>query len=364
MTATRRAAVLIAALAVLAAPTADAGASRSGKKAIWGPVSLPDGSSAFRVYRRLGVDTLQLEVGWHDVTDERPRRETNPNDRRYAWGHEIDTAIRRARRNGMRVALMIRGAPSWANGGHGTATAPRPRLFGRFVTATARRYPAVRHWMIWGESNREAVFKPLPANSPRGPRIYARLLAVAYRALKRENPRNKVIGGMTFSFGEVLPADYVRWMRLPNGKPPPLDMYGHNPFTRPPRFPDLSEDEYGGYPRARDFGELEKLRRDLTRAYRGEYPRFRRRGPRLWLSEFGVSSDRPNREFNFAVSREEQARWVSAAFRTAARVPWIATLGWIRLLDEPASIPGNVTTGLMTYEGERKPAFRAYRRAP
>ena len=89
--------------------------------------------------------------------------------------------------------------------------------------------------MIWGEPNRVGNFKPMPANSKVGPRRYALLLNAGYHALKGVSKANIVIGGNTWSFGPVEPADFVKWMRLPDGKPPPLDYYGHNPFSR--RFP-------------------------------------------------------------------------------------------------------------------------------
>jgi hypothetical protein len=166
---------------------------------------------------------------------------------------------------------------------------------------------------------------------------------------------------MTFSFGEVYPRDFARWMRLPNGKPPPLDLYGHNPFTT--RFPDLSHHGFRGHPGARDFSDIDLFYKELRDIYRGEYRRFRRRGPRLWLSEFTINSDRTTREFDFYVSRSEQARWVRAAYRIAHTSPFVAGLGWIGLLDDPASDRIGRTTGLMTYEGKRKPAYFAYKRA-
>jgi hypothetical protein len=324
-------------------------------KAIWGPVHMPDGSSAFPVYRDLGVRVLQLELEFHAIARRRPRHPKDPLDPAYYWPEHVDEAILAAQRQGIRIALLARGSPGWANSGRAVAYAPRPRAFARFLTAASRRYPSVHHWMIWGETNRAAVFRPLPRGRPKGPRRYARLLAASYRALKRRNRRNLVIGGMTFSFGEVMAADFLRWMRLPNGRPPPLDLYGHNPFTR--RFPKLSDGPYGGYPAARDFSELDQLHRDLRRTYRG------RRTPKLWLSEFTISSDRANRDFSFYVSREDQARWITAAYRISRRTPWIASLGWFSLLDDPASDPFGRTTGLMTWEGERKPAYDAYRRA-
>jgi hypothetical protein len=45
------------------------------------------------------------------------------------------------------------------------------------------------------------------------------------------------------------------------------------------------------------------------------------------------------------------------------RKRYVAGLGWFNLHDEPVSVPNGLTTGLMTYEGVRKPAYFSYRRA-
>lgn len=355
---TRGTPIVVVALCLLACALAPAASART-TKAIWGPVTMPDGSSAFRVYDDLGVDVLQVQLLWDDVAETRPGQPTNPNDPAYEWPAIVDEAVRAGRRNGIEVALLVRDAPPWSNGGRGPEWAPRNRAYANFLTAASRRYRSVRRWMIWGEANRAAVFQPLPANSRVGPRRYATLLNAAYRALKRRSRRNIVIGGMTFSFGEVMPRDFLRYMRLPNGRPPPLDWYGHNPFSW--RFPNPRLRGYRGFPAARDISDVDRFAREIHATYRRKYRRFRRRGPRLWLSEFTVSSDRPNRAFDFAVSRGEQARWLRAAYRIA-RKRYIAGLGWFNLLDERTSVPRHLTTGLMTYEGVRKPAYRAYRR--
>ncbi|MEX1142242.1 MAG: hypothetical protein WD993_10920 [Thermoleophilaceae bacterium] len=328
-------------------------------KAIWGPVALPDGTSAFPTYRHLGVDALQLQLRWSEVAPRRPRRPRNAADPAYRWPLELDLAIAQGRAHGIAVALLVRDSPAWANGGRPPQWAPRPAHYARFLTAASRRYPTVRRWMIWGEANRAAVFQPLPPGRRRGPRVYARLLDRAYVALKRRSPRNVVVGGMTFSFGEVLPAAWLRWMRLPGGRRPRLDEYGHNPFSRRP--PRLRRRPYGSLPDARDISDMDTFAAEVRRAYR-HHPRFRRRpGPRLWLSEFTVSSDRPNRAFDFAVSRRTQARWLRRAFRIAGEIG-ASGLGWFNLHDEPPRVDRGLTTGLMTHEGQRKPAYRAYRR--
>jgi hypothetical protein len=348
---------LVAALA-LACSAGAAPAEARALKAIWGPTQLPDGTSAFRAYTDLGVDVLQLQLEWKQVAPKRPRRPRNPRDPAYLWPAAIDTAIAEGRRHGIAVALLVRGSPPWANGRRASRWAPRPAHYARFLAAASRRYPGVRRWMIWGEANRAAVFQPLPANRPRGPRTYARLLDAAYGALKRRSRRNIVVGGMTFSFGEVLPARWLRWMRLPGGRRPRLDEYGHNPFSRRP--PNLRRGPYRSYPDARDISDMDTFAAELWHAYRGQQ-RFRARGPQLWLSEFTVSSDRANRAFDFSVSRRRQAHWLRAAAAIARDVD-ASGLGWFNLLDEPRSVAGGLTTGLMTYESKRKPAYRAYKR--
>jgi hypothetical protein len=202
--------------------------------------------------------------------------------------------------------------------------------------------------MIWGEPNRDGNFEPMPANSRKGPRRYAVLLNAAYHGLKQASRKNIVIGGDTWSFGDVEPGDFVRWMRLPNGKPPPLDYYGHNPFSI--RFPKLSDNPY--FPGGRDINDIDTLEQQL----RGTY----HRRVQLWLSEFTVSSDHPNRAFNFSVSRAKQAQWIKAVYRLVDSVNYVAGLGWFTLLDEPTSVPRGLTNGLMTYSLQRKPAFTAY----
>jgi hypothetical protein len=351
----RRALPTILLAACLALPGA---AEARTAKAIWGPTRMPDGSSAFPVYKDLGVDVFQIQLLWDRVAPTKPARPSKARDPAYRWPADVDEAVRMGRRYGVDVAIMVKGAPAWANGGLASIWAPNPVHYARFVKAASRRYRSVHRWMIWGEPNRVAVFQPLAVGQPTGPRAYARLLDAAYGVLKRRSRKNIVIGGMTFTFGDIYPSQWVRWMRLPNGKPPRLDWYGHNPFSR--RAPDIRQPENTAFPGSRDISDMDLFARELHRAYRRN-PRFRRHGPRLWLSEFTVSSDRPNRAFSFAVSRTEQARWLRGAFRIAKRVK-AAGLGWFNLYDEPVTNPVGLTTGLMTYEGIRKPAYETYRR--
>ncbi len=337
------------ALAFLGAAAAPADAAL---KAIWGPNTMPDGSSAFPVYQRLGVDVIQVQLEWDDVAPQRPADPANPADPAYRWPASLQATVDGARAAGIRVLILVKHSPRWANGDRPAVWAPEdPDDFATFLTAAARRYPDVRHWMIWGEPDRNLL--PMDRNSKEGPRIYARLLDRAYGALNAVRASNVVIGGNTWTNALIPPGKWLRWSRLPNGKPPRLDWFGHNPFSF--RYPRLSRDVY--HKGVRDMSDVDTLRKEVVRAYRS-----RGRKPKLWLSEFALMSGKDSAAFRFHVTRRQQASWLAAAFDIARRKSWIAGLGWWKLLDDPPA-PGSRNAGLMTFDGHKKPAYKAYRRA-
>ena len=346
---------ILAALVVALGLSAGHGAppAEAALKAMWGPSTLPDGSSAFPVYKQLGVQVLQHQLSWREVATRRPANLRDPADPAYVWPTSLDQAVAEGDRNGIRSMLMVKRTPDWANGNQGEQWAPtRLRDYADFMVAAARHYRSVRYWMVWGEPTRGDSFKPMPPNSPRGPRIYARMLDQSYGALKRVRKSIVVIGGNTWTVGVVSPPKFIRWMKLPNGKRPRLDWFGHNPFAV--RSPRLSRKPYSGG--VRDISDVDTLHKEVNRVYP-------KRKPKLWLSEFTVSALRANRAFTFFVkTNEEQAKWVGAAYRIACRTRHIAGLGWYTLLDDPGA-PGSLTSGLLDSAGRPKPDFYAYRKA-
>jgi hypothetical protein len=353
-----------AALAVLAAVVlvglwaGPADARYSKKKAIWGPTQV-NGVSQFPIYRDLGASTYHMTVYWHDVAPTRPQRPSDPTDAAYRWPEDVDFAIREGRRHRIRVALTLMGAPRWANGGRSWQWAPRrPGDFATFARAASRRYPEVRLWQIWGEPSKQTNFKPMPRLEATGPRRYARILDAAYASLKRQSRRDLIIGGNTFTAGEVSPQQFIRTMRLPNGRPPRMDLYGHNPFTA--RYPDLKKRPLGhGFA---DFSDLDTVARWVDR----DLGKPKGRPLKLYLAEFSAPTDHPNYAFNFWVTREVQARWLAAAMRIAHRWRRIYALGWIPLYDEPPNGPNGTAGdefngGLLEWDGDRKPSYDAYK---
>ena len=269
----------VAVIALAAAPSASA----RPYKMIWGPVTLPNGASAFPTYHKLGVRVLQIDLKWYEAAPTQPANPQDPSDPAYQWPAELDQAVTAAGRYHIRLCLLVDGTPPWANGSL--------------------------------------------------------------------SPANIVIGGNTWSFGQVEPADFVRWMKLPDGKPPPLDYYGHNPFGR--RFPNLKQKPY--FPGGRDLNDIDTLEAQLRGIYH--------RRVKLWLSEYTISSNHPTDAFDFSVSRKAQARWLTAAFKLVNSVNYVAGLGWFNLIDDAPHQSENLTNGLLTWRLKPKPAFYAYEHA-
>lgn len=370
-TRTRRTAAAIAAatalvVAMLAGP-ATASAAKI-EKGFWGPLTA-GGVSQFPVYKDLGVTLYQMGLSWSNVAPTRPANPGDPRDPAYHWPADVDFAIQQARANGMKVLLMITNAPPWANGGKPANWAPRrPADYAAFARAAARRYPTVRHWMIWGEPTRMNNFnpitpqhltnsRPLTPKQAQAPHRYARILDAAYASLKKVNRRNLVIGGNTYTIGDIRPLRWVQNLKLPNGRPPRMDLYGHNPFSY--RGPSLFKPPSG--PETVDFSDIGRFSK-VVDTYLGK-PRGKK--IKIFMSEFTVPTDKPDAEFNFYVTRPLQARWIRNGFRIAHRLSdRIYGLGWIHLYDDPPDPAGKIAVvqgGLMTYDGQKKPGYFAFK---
>ncbi len=322
-------------------------ASAAGLKAIWGPSKLADQTtSAFGSYEALGVDVLQLQIDWAAIAPQEPAAPTDPADPAYNWSGAFGNTIAEAATHNIDIALLVKGTPAWAvsNPSSGPPVATRKPDdvgdYADFLTAVSAKYPLVRRWMIWGETNRQAVWSS-------GPSAYADLLDAAYGALKTASASNVVVGGMTFTYGEPSPAAWIGAMKRTSGQRPRLDEYGHNPFTH--RCPDLSQGPASG---ARDISDIDTLIGEARSAF-GQ-------STKLWLSEFTVGSDRPSRAFGFFVSRVQQADWLRKAYAIAGSASYVSGLGWFNLYDESPSVADGLTTGLTTFAGEHKPAWDAY----
>lgn len=367
MAARRRCARLAAAaslIVLLTAAPAGAAGVRPLEKAMWGPVEV-DGASQFPLYRDLGVTLFQIQLRWDRVATARPADATDPADPVYRWPAEVDRAVEEGQRYGIKVLVLVQGTPGWANQGRPWPTPPDDLgEYARFVTAAARRYDTVRHWMIWGEPLRNVNWPGYDRSRPgrlRIARTYARLLDGAYAALKRESRRNVVVGGNTFTtdsepvyWAPVPLFEWMRILRLPNGRPPRMDVWGHNPFTtRIPRLKDPPGPALG------DFSDLDRV---LARLRRHVARPLRRRIP-LFVSEWCLPTG-PNPLFPLELTQRQQADWLGRGLRIARGQPGIWGLGWWTLRDDPAATGSNRANrcGLIDANGRPKLAYRTFKR--
>lgn len=331
------------------------------KKSMWGPPTGPDGKSIFPTLRDLGVGLYSIQLRWEMAAPTlRPLDPTNPNDPAYQWPKYLEDAVAEANSLGIQVQMLIMGSPPWANGGRSWEWMPEQVDDWRnFVTAAARKYPTVDHWMIWGEPNRTPNFKPsTAAKSGTGklnkaqqvsPRNYSILLDAAYESLKADSPANKVIGGNTYTSAgrdDINPYQWARYMKLPSGKRPRMDMWGHNPwgFT----IPDFSDPP--GRRGTVTFSDLQRLVKVLDKT-------FRPKRLKLFLAEWGVPNAFKDKDLGYGLSTKEGNRWIKTAFRLTRTYKRIYTLGWVHLFDNPRN-----STGLLSQDGVRKPTYKTYKK--
>ena len=170
----RRTATLFALMlaAITAATLCHPAASRAAaEKAIWGPVRSvpPDGGSAFDLYERLGVDTLQVLLRFDRVASQRPDDPREPDDPAYRWPRTLDIAVEEGAFSGINIAVQVSGSPDWANGGRSSVWSPNRRAFADFLIAASRRYPTVRRWMIWASRAGSTPTAPTGRRAQSGP---------------------------------------------------------------------------------------------------------------------------------------------------------------------------------------------------
>lgn len=361
---------MVAAMASAVSPP-PAAAKATTAKAIWGPQQ-QNGKPQWPIYSKLGVGIFQIQLRWEQVAASRPADPRDPGDPAYHWPEAIDSAIKGGSPYGIQVLLMVQGAPAWANGGKAWNYPPSdPDAYTDFITAAAKRYPEVSRWMIWGEPNGYVTGhggatgnfmpiepddgKPLPRSKQAGPRLYARYLDAAYGALKARSRRNQVIGGNTWTAGAVRPLHWIEALKLPNGRPPRMDLYGHNPIGF--RKPDLRNG-----PQATgtaDFSDLDTLGQAVDR-HLGRRPEGGRIN--IFISEYVVLTEHPIDGISYYFTPKQQASFIAAGLRIVRRSSRIATLGILSLYDEKPGEGRSANWGLLRSDGTRKPSFSAFAR--
>ncbi|MGH2956035.1 MAG: cellulase family glycosylhydrolase [Solirubrobacterales bacterium] len=330
------------------------------KKTMWGP-AVYEGRDMMPTYRDLGVGIYATTAHWDQIAPTKPVNPTDPNDPAYTWPSYITEAIPAAAANGIRVQILIRGTPPWANGGRAANYIPTQISdWADFVTAVAKKYPTVNLWMIWGEPNRGGpTFAPftrakrnvgkLSKAEQVAPRNYAQLLDTAYGALKAINPNNLVIGGNTYTAAgrdDINTYQWIRYMKLPSGQRPRMDLYGHNPYGFD--IPNLKDPPS---PRGTvAFADLRRLVKVLDKAFKGQRLK-------LYLSEWGVPIGFKDKDLLYSLKPKEGKRWIRAGLKIARKWKRVYTLGWVHPIDTSYA-----SQGLLNRSLGKKPGYNIYKK--
>ncbi len=304
---------LLLILAALAPATADAAVSQ--KKAIWGPAEI-DSESQFPVYKDLGAGIYQTTLNWAEVAALEPMDPGDLEDPGYDWPAELDTVISEAKQAKIQVALTVTGAPEWANGDKPARYGPKkPADFAAFVAVAAKRYPSVHLWSIWDSPSQKSSFQGASATK------YARLLDGAYAKLKARSKRNLVIGGNS------TVASAPKWiskLKLPNGKAPRMDMYGHDASASKP-------------PTSAGLKSLERRVAKLGK------------GLELYLSPVELT-----------LSPTKQAAWLKSALKATKADKNVYTFGYRGLIDDSAT--PSTYKGLLDPDGSKRAAYKVFKK--
>jgi hypothetical protein len=283
---------------------------------------------------RLGVDVVRFTLNWNEI---------EPAQGRFRW-RTSDRVLRGLQTRGIQPVVTLVGVPGWANGGRPPRFAPKwGKEFSAFAAAAARRYPFVRHWLIWNEPNLRRWLEPtLPGTYVR------RLLNPAYRAIHRVNRRARVAGGVTGPRGNVGGVSPVEWLRGMARAGARLDAYAHHPHPSGPFETPTQGGCFGSSCKTITLANLSLLVREVRRAWGGRV--------RIWLTEWGYQTNPPD-EF-LGVSRQLQAQYIGEAARRVYRARQVDMLIQFLYRDEPQ--PERFQSGLVTVAGRPKPALHAF----
>ena len=302
-------------LLILALTPATADAAVSHRKAIWGPAEI-DSASQFPVYKDLGAGIYQTTLNWAEVASLEPMDPSDLEDPGYDWPAELDTVISEAKQAGIQVALTVTGAPEWANGDKPATYGPTKSAdFAAFVAVAAKRYPTVHLWSIWDSPSQKSSFHGASATK------YAQLLDGAYAKLKAKSKKNLVIGGNSTS---ATASKWISKLKLPNGKAPRMDMYGHDASaSKPPTSASLKSLET----------RVAKLGKGLE----------------LYLSPVALT-----------LSPTKLAAWLKSALKATKADKKVYTFGFRGLIDDSAT--PRTYNGLLDPLGAKRPAYNVFKR--
>jgi hypothetical protein len=327
---------------------------------------------AFTHLKSLRAGIVRITITWSAVARRRPAAPADPSDPAYNWT-AVDNVVTAAAKNKIRVVAAIIGTPRWA--GRARNRLPRRMLDLRlFAFAAAKRYsgtfevetgidqpvrvlPAVRHWLAWNEPNNPVFLRPQwkmvkRVWRPQSAFDYAKICSAIWSGVHSTGlPGEKVGCGVTGPRGNDAPRSsrrstsplvFMRWLKRAGLKR--FDAYAHHPYYghRSEKPTTAPKDK-----KAVTLGNIGVMIKQINRLWGRK---------RLWITEYGYQTRPPDRRFG--VPYRLQAKYVHQAIARARKTRRVDMFLWFLIRDE-RRISG-WQSGVLTVNGKRKPAYRAF----
>ncbi len=387
---------LLAALAVLAAPTAANAGSRQlsllqDDAELFGERPSENPAAAMQELKELGVDVIRTNVLFYrvyrrinDRTKPAGFDTSDPSEALYDWG-PTDRIVNLARQNGIRLLFTVSGpGPHWASEQPGRCRQgrlctlrPKASEFGQFTAAVAKRYRGVVDWYsLYNEPNLKGWISPEVTNTrfgrvETGAVYYRKLWSAGYKAIRTYDParRNRVLFGEVAAISGPLPMLYAalcldyRTGKAFRGKLRSLHKCGSRPAKLNIGGWAIHPYNQGGFgpPNRRTSSKtalpqqyLPRLHRLMARAAgRGRVPG----GRGIYITEFGYQTNPPDPVSRISPSR--QAQYINESDGLFARDSRIKTVAQYQLVD--VRVKEQYNSGLRFAGGAKKPSYNAYR---
>jgi hypothetical protein len=314
----------------------------------------------------MGAHRVRVNLQWaRQMSHEQARLATlRPRDVRWDFS-ELERLYADAAAHGLKLQVTLTGpVPRWASGNNRVGkTRPKPARFGQFAAAVATRFAGrIDRYSTWNEPNWQASLRPRSA----APGLYRKLHIRAYRAIKRSDPRAKVLIGELapgVSKRHMIPAlafmrraacvnrSYRRTRKCPRMLADGFAMHPYNFAKRPSRARNRDSDIV-------EIGSLPRLTRalDRLRAHNRLRTPGRNRKMPVYITEFGYFTRGPLR-----VSLKRQANWTREAWNIARRNRRVKQFVQYQLIEPwPSSVTWR--TAVMNRHAQPRPAYRMLRR--
>ncbi len=219
-------------------------------------------------FKQLNVGIVRLPVEWKVI---------EPQPGVYDWTVD-DRLLNRLNDEGFEVVAEFVTIPAWASNnptecakadidcGFNLAQSAR---FEAAVTATARRYPFVRHWEFWNEPEQWP-------SAGREPGVYGEWLKFFYRAIKQADP-TMLVAATTLAGANYMTILYNYIEATTGTKNYPWDAVGFHPYNI------VKEEEPDGELAFISKKEVERLRNLMVERGDAVKP--------MWITEIGFSGD-------------------------------------------------------------------------